>query len=113
MLDENYGQSITPHHPLYGHNINRNNSRINYFIGLSEASHARQQLTNMQQIVSHINKRFRYEYILTLGERRQYNCQSHHPHLQNVSIGDIVLVKDASLPHLCWKNACITKLKKQ
>ena len=35
-------------------------------------------------------------------ERHQYDRQS-HPHLQNVSIGDITLVKDVILPRLCWK----------
>ena len=38
--------------------------------------------------------------------------QSHHPHLQNVSIGDIVLVKDVNLPRLRWKKGRITKLIK-
>ena len=66
----------------------------------------------MQQIVSHINKRFYNEYILALRERHQYDRQSHHPHLQNVSIGDIVLVKDVNLPRLRWKKGRITKLIK-
>ena len=38
--------------------------------------------------------------------------QSHHPHLQNVSIDDIVLVKDVDLPCLCRKKGRITKLIK-
>ena len=79
MPEENYAESITPHHLLYGRDINRKNSDINYFIELSEASNARKQLSNLQQI-SHINKRFYNEYILALRERRQYNRQS-HPHL--------------------------------
>ena len=77
-----------------------------------EASDARRQLSNLQQIVSHINKRFYNEYILALRERHQYDRQSHHPHLQNVSIGDIVLVKDVNLPRLRWKKGRITKLIK-
>ena len=66
----------------------------------------------MQQIVSHINKRFYNEYILALRERHQCDRQSHHPHLQNVSIGDIVLVKDINLSRLRWKKERITKLVK-
>ena len=112
MSEENYAESITPHHLLYGWDINRKNSDINYFIELSEASDARKQLSNLQQIVSHINKRFYNEYILALRERHQYDRQSHHPHLQNVSIGDIVLVKDVNLPRLRWKKGRITKLIK-
>ena len=77
--EESYAESITPHHLLYGRDINRKNSNINYFIELSEASDARKQLSNLQQI-SHINKRFYNEYILALRERRQYDRQS-HPHL--------------------------------
>ena len=112
MSEENYAESITPHHLLYGRDINRKNSYSNYFIELSEASDARKQLSNLQQIVSHINKRFYNEYILALRERHQYDRQSHHPHLQNVSIGDIVLVKDVNLPRLRWKKGRITKLIK-
>ena len=58
MSEENYAESITPHYLLYGRDINRKNSDMNYFIELSEASDARKQLSNLQQIVSHINKRF-------------------------------------------------------
>ena len=42
---------------------------MNYFIELSEASDARKQLSNLQQIVSHINKKFYNEYIFALRER--------------------------------------------
>ena len=84
MSEENYAESITLHHLLYGRDINGKNSDTNYFIELSEASDARKQLLNLQQIVSHINKRFYNEYILALRERHQ----SHHPHIQNVSTGD-------------------------
>ena len=70
---ENYAESITSHHLLYGRDINRKNSDINYFIELSEANDARKQLSNLQQIVSHINKRFYNEYILALRERHQYD----------------------------------------
>ena len=104
MSEENYAESITPHHLLYGRDINRKNSDINYFIEFSEASDARKQLSNLQQIVSHINKRFYNEYILALCERHQYDRQSHHPHHpQNISIDDKVLVKDVNLPRLRWK----------
>ena len=61
--------------------------------------------------MSHINKRSYNEYIHALYERHQYDRQS-HPHLQNVSIGDIVLVKDVNLPRLRWKKGRITKLIK-
>ena len=101
MSEENYAESVIPHHVLYGPGINRKNSDINYFMELSEARDARKQLSNLQQIVSRINKRFYNEYILALRERHQYDHLSHHPHLQNVSMGDIVLAKD--LPRLCWK----------
>ena len=103
MSEENYAESVIPDHVLYGPGINRNNSDINCFIELSEASDARKQLSNLQQIVSHINKRFYNEYILALRERYQYDRLSHHPHLQNVSMGDNVLAKDVNLPRLCWK----------
>ena len=112
MSEENYAESITPHHLLYVYDINRKNSDINYFIEFSEDGDARKQLSNLQQIVSHINKRFYNEYIVALRERHQYDRQSHHPHLQNVSIGDIVLVKDVNLPRLRWKKGRITKLIK-
>ena len=68
-------------------------------------------MSSLQQIISHINKTFYNEYILTLLERYQYDRQS-HPHLQNLSIGDIVLVKDVNLPRLQWKKGRITKLIK-
>ena len=112
MSEENYAESINTHHLLYGRDVNRKNSDINYFIELSEASDARKQLSDLQQIVSHINKRFYNEFILALRERHQYDRQSHHPHLQNVSIGDIVLVKDVNLPRLRRKKGRITKLIK-
>ena len=44
MSEENYAGSITLHHVLYGRDINRKNSDINYFIQLSEASDAWKQL---------------------------------------------------------------------
>ena len=69
-------------------------------------------MSNLQQIVSHINKRFYNEYILALRERHHYERQSHHLHLQNVSVGHIVLVKDVNMPCLCWKKGRITKLIK-
>ena len=69
-------------------------------------------MSNLQQTVSHINKRFYNEYILALRERHQCDRQSHHPHLQNVSIGDIVLVKDINLSRFRWKKERITKLVK-
>ena len=69
-------------------------------------------MSNLQQIVSHINKRFYNEYIVALRERHQYDRQSHHPHLQNVSTGDTALVKDVNLPRLRWKKERITKLIK-
>ena len=56
MSEENYAESITPHHLLYGRDINRKNSDINYLIELSEASDALKQLSNLQQMVSHIKK---------------------------------------------------------
>ena len=98
MSEENYAESITPHHLLYGRDVDRKNSYINYFI----ASDARKQLSNLQQI----------ECILASRERHHYERQSHHLHLQNVSVGDIVLVKDVNMPRLCWKKGRITKLIK-
>ena len=68
MSDENYTESVTPLHLLYGRDITRKNSDINYFTELSEASNAWRQLSNLQQIISHINKRFYNEYILVLRE---------------------------------------------
>ena len=62
----------------------------------------------MKQLISYINKRFSNEYILALRERHQYDRQS-HPHLQSVSIGDIVLVKDVNLSRLCAMKGLITK----
>ena len=38
-----------------------------------------------------------------LREQYQYNRQSHR-HLQNVSIGDIMLGEVVDLTCLCWKN---------
>ena len=64
-------------------------------------------MSNLQQIISHINKRFYNKYILALRERYQYDRQSQH-----VSIGDIVLIKDVNLHRLCWKKGHITKLIK-
>ena len=49
MPEENYAESITPLYQLYRRDINRKNNDINYFIELSEASHARKQLSNLQQ----------------------------------------------------------------
>ena len=46
-----------------------------------------------------------------LRERHQYDRQS-HPHLQNISIVDILLVKNVNLPCLRWKKGHITKLIK-
>ena len=46
-----------------------------------------------------------------LRERHQYDRRS-HPHPQNVSICDIVLVKDVNLSRLRWKKGCIRKLIK-
>ena len=69
-------------------------------------------MPNLQQIASHINKRFYNEYILDLRQRDQYDRQSHHPHPQNVSTGDTALVKDVNLPRLRWKKERITKLIK-
>ena len=68
MSDENYTESVTPLHLLYGRDITRKNSDINYFTELSEASNAWRQLSNLQQIISHINKRFYNEYFLVLRE---------------------------------------------
>ena len=62
----------------------------------------------MKQLISYINKRFSNEYILALRERHQYDRQS-HPHLQSVSIGDIVLVKDVNLSRLYSMKGLITK----
>ena len=112
MSEENYAESITPHHLLYGRDINRKNSDINYFVELSGASDARKHLSNLQQIVSHINKRFYNEYVLALRERHHNDRQSHHPHLQNVSIGNTVLMKHVNLNHICWKKGRITNVIK-
>ena len=68
------------------------------------------QLTNFQ-IMSQLTKRSYNEFILALRERHQYDRQS-HPHPQNVSTGDKVLVKDLNLPRLFWKKRHITKLIK-
>ena len=111
MSEENYTESITSNHLLFGRDINRQKSVITYFIELSEASAAQMQLSNLQEMISHINKRFYNEYILMLLERHHYDRQS-HPHLQNISIGDIVLVKEVNLPRLRWKKRRITKLIK-
>ena len=81
MSEENSAESITPHHLLYGPDISRMNRGINCFMKLSEASNARKQLPNLQQIVSHMSKGFYNEYILALRERHQYDGQGHHPHL--------------------------------
>ena len=77
--EENYAESITPIHLLDGRDINRKNSDVNHFIELSEANDARKQLSNLQQITSHSNKRLYNEYILALREGHQYDRQS-HPH---------------------------------
>ena len=54
LSEENYAESITPLHLFYGRNINRKNSDIDRFIELLEVSDARKQLSNLQQIISHI-----------------------------------------------------------
>ena len=58
MSEENYAESITFNHLLFGRDINRKNRDIAYFIELSDASTAQMQLSNLQQMISHINKRF-------------------------------------------------------
>ena len=107
MSKENYAESIPPHYLLYGRVIDRKSRDINYFIEISEASDARKQLSNLQQIIGHISKSFYNEYILALLKRHQYIRQS-HPRLQNIPIGDIVFVKDVNFPRLHWKKRHIT-----
>ena len=63
--------------------------------------------------MSHIKKILYNKYIFALLKGQQCHRQS-YPHLQNVFIGDIVLVKDANLPRLCrWKELIAKATKGQ
>ena len=56
MPEENYAESITPHHPLYGHDINRKNSDINYFFFLYIYNlHLFEQKTYSHQVLTYLN----------------------------------------------------------
>ena len=76
MSEQNFPESLTLDHLLHGRGINRNNSDINLTIELSETNDIQKQLSNLQQIKSHINKRFYNEYILALCEQHQYDSKS-------------------------------------
>ena len=76
MSEQNFPESLTLDHLLHGRGINRNNSDINLTIELSETNDIQKQLSNLQQIKSHINKRFHNEYILALCEQHQYDSKS-------------------------------------
>ena len=79
----------------------------------SEAWGGWEVIASLQQIMSHIKKILYNKYIFALLKGHQCHRQS-YPHLQNVSIGDIVLLKDANLPRLCrWKELIAKTTKGQ
>ena len=107
LTEENYQTLLTPYHLLYGWNINDRNEPLNN-IETNQTS-AIVRVKHLQTVLEHFKKRFCVEYLLSLHEKHSYvkNKTSSQHYLKE---GDVVLIKENSIPWLSWKKGVIEKL---
>ncbi|GJQ78647.1 hypothetical protein Trydic_g11750 [Trypoxylus dichotomus] len=60
---------------------------------------------HLQKITQHFWKRWSFEYLTSLHQRSKWTKS--HP---NLTIGDLVIIKDDNLPKMCWNVGRITSL---
>ena len=108
LSEENFQCSLTPHHLVYGRNINQKfvSSPIEPLVKVDDA---RGRVQYLRFILHHFQKRFYNEYITSFLERHQY--VSHKTNAEcPLKVGNVVLIKQDVVPRIRWKKGIVEKL---
>ena len=94
-------ESITPHHLIYGRNLNSRSTCEN--LEHLKSNDFRKYYEQLQVTIEHFTKSFEKDYLTALQERDIYNMI-----VRNfLKIGDVFLIKEKNKPRLAWKKGKI------
>ena len=103
-------EPITPSHLIVGHRILNLPDDLSFVCDLDDdeftlnAIQVTHRVKHLNNVLNHFWKRWRKEYLSGLREAHAYVARKHSDHGNpHVTVGDIVIVSDDSLPRGQWK----------
>ena len=104
LYDDDFEEVLTPHHLLFGRNLETSNTRdapLNVDIPTSK------RVQSIQTFVNYFWSRWRNEYLTSLRER-QRDYKRKNAIIANVD--DIVLIQEEKQPRQCWRLGRIVEI---
>ena len=112
-------EPITPSHLIVGHRILNLPDDLSFVCDLDDdeftlnAIQVTHRVKHLNNVLNHFWKRWRKEYLSGLREAHAYVARKHSDHGNpHVTVGDIVIVSDDSLPRGQWKLGIVQELLK-
>ena len=108
LNEDNSDDLLTPNHLMYGRNIYNHHNLVVDIVDV-DSNDMRKQVSHCRFVINHFLKRFMNDYLLALQEHHSYQ---HYQTKDTYCLreGDIVLIKDATLPRLSWRKGKVEKL---
>ena len=107
LCSENFQESLTPNHLLYGRSLNQRNESSTVETQL--ADDLRGRVRHVQTVLNHFHQRFYKEYITSLREKHQY-IQNKTTVSCPARVGEVVLIKEDVKPRIRWRKGKIEEL---
>ena len=117
--DEDMEEPITPSHLIVGRRILNLPDNLDYVCDLSDSeftldtNHATKRVKHLNHVLNHFWKRWRTEYLSSLREVHAHiSRRSPGDSNSQISVGEIVIVKDEHLPRGLWKLGIVQEVLK-
>ena len=108
MSDENFQESLTPYHLIYGRNINSNYKTNDAVKDLSREEMCTRS-THLKMVLGHFSNRFYTAYVSNLRDVHQYQNRKTNDNCF-IDVGDVVIVMEDKVPRMRWKKAKVENL---
>ena len=119
VSDEDMEEPITPSHLIVGRRILNLPDNLDYVCDLSDSeftlntNHATKRVKHLNHVLNHFWKRWRTEYLSSLREVHAHiSRRSPGDSNSQISVGEIVIVKDEHLPRGLWKLGIVQEVLK-
>ena len=104
---EGISQPLTPSHLVNGRKI-ANTPNSEYFDIVSNNETLTRRARHHKRLLSQVTKQWKKSYLTSLRETHLKRNKKHGK--EQISVGDVVLLKDESTKRMFWKLAVITEL---
>lgn len=114
LSSEELEEPVTPSHLIFGHHILNLPDNVDHLCNFDDddftlsSDQATARVKHLNNVLNHFWKRWRTEYLSSLREVHAKKC--HRDDKSQVSIGQVVIVKDEHLPHGLWKLGYVKEL---